>query len=504
MDLDSLGRWDNLRGVRVARQVLERAHGVTLAIVDTEGLLAHQQSGVLATPVAVCRAFLFGREGFSACDAHYRAIGRGAEGEEAQRCHAGLSTLAVPIAIDGEVLAHVVATGWAATIEEPDRSTLVTHLRKAAPNDDAAEAVRRLPVLDRGALATVRAALEGAAEEIVLHEQDRRARRASPEAPGLWGMIGRSPVMASVFDLLPKLAQSDATALVLGESGTGKELAAKALHEHGPRAKGPFVAQSCGAMSDELLESLLFGHVRGAFSGAERPSSGLFGAADGGTLFLDEVGEMSAAMQAKLLRVLQDRKYTPVGATAPRASDVRVVTATHRDLRAMVSAGAFREDLYFRLHVLVLKLPPLRERVGDIPLLADGFLNDVEGAPRKIGDAALECIERYEWPGNVRELRAEVERWAVTAADALAVEPRHLSPAVREAGGYGVAAAASTPEARAAAEGGGTLAEAIESLERAIIARGLERTEGNRTQLAKELDISRTTLADRLKRYDLE
>lgn len=501
MDLDSLGRWDNLRGVKVARRLLERAHGVTLAILDTEGLLAHQRSGVLATPVAVCRAFLFGRESFSACDAHYRAIGRD---EGSDTCHAGLTTLAVPITLDGEVLAHVVATGWAASADQPERSELVTLLRKSAPNDDAAEAVRRLPLLDRGALASVRAALEGAAEEIVLHEQDRRARRASPEAPGLWGMIGRSPVMASVFDLLPKLAQSDATALVLGESGTGKELAAQALHDNGPRAKGPFVAQSCGTMSDELLESLLFGHVRGAFSGADRPSSGLFGAADGGTLFLDEVGEMSPAMQAKLLRVLQDRKYTPVGATSPRAADVRVVTATHRDLRAMVDAGAFREDLYFRLHVLVLKLPALRERTGDIPLLVDTFLADVDGAPRKIGDAALECIERYEWPGNVRELRAEVERWAVTAADALAVEPRHLSPAVREAGGYGVAAAASTPEARAAAEGGGTLAEAIESLERAIIRRGLERTEGNRTQLAKELDISRTTLADRLKRYDLE
>jgi len=501
VDLDSLGRWTNLRGVKVARSILERAHGITLAILDTEGLLAHQRAGVLATPVAVCRAFLFGREGFAACDAHYRAIGRGEGGE---RCHAGLSTLSLPIELEGEAIAHVVATGWAIGDEEPERKALVERLRALAPNDDAGEAVRRLPVLQRAGLASVRAALESAAEEIVLHEQDRRARRSSPEAPGLWGMIGRSPVMGAVFDLLPKLAQSDATTLVLGESGTGKELAARALHDNGPRARGPFVAQSCGAMSDELLESLLFGHVRGAFSGAERPSTGLFGAADGGTLFLDEVGEMSPAMQAKLLRVLQDRKYTPVGATAPRDADVRVVAATHRDLRAMVDGGSFREDLYFRLHVLVLKLPPLRDRSGDLPLLVDAFLANVEGAPRKVGDAALECIERYEWPGNVRELRAEVERWAFTADGALAVEPRHLSPAVRAAGGYGVAAAASTPEARAAAEGGGTLAEAIESLERAIIRRGLERTEGNRTQLAKELDISRTTLADRLKRYELE
>ena len=501
MDLDTLGRWESLRGVRVARKVLERAHGVTLAILDSEGLLAHQRAGVLSTPVAVCRALLFHREGFAACDAHYRALGRGA-GDRV--CHAGLQTAVVPIAVEGEVLAHLVATGWAPSAEEPDRTELVQRLRALAPNDDVADAARRLPLLDRGALVGVRAALETAAAEIVAHEEDRRARASAPESPGLWGMVGRSPVMHAVFELVSKLAQSDATALILGESGTGKELAARALHDHGPRARGPFVAQSCGATTDELLESLLFGHVRGAFSGADRPSTGLFGAADGGTLFLDEVGEMSAAMQAKLLRVLQDRRYTPVGATAPRAADVRVVTATHRDLRAMVDRGEFREDLYFRLHVLVLRLPPLRERTGDLPLLVEGFLAEVQGAPRKVGDAALECIERYEWPGNVRELRAEVERWAVTAGDALTVEPRHLSPAVREAGAYSLAGSVSTPEARAAAEGAGTLAEAIASLERAIIQRGLERTEGNRTQLAKELDISRTTLADRLKRYDLE
>ena len=501
VDLDTLTRWDSLRGVRVARRVLERAHGVTLAVVDTEGLLAHQRAGVLSTPVAACRALLFHKEGFAACDAHYRDLGRGAGDRP---CHAGLQTEVFPVAVDGEVLAHLVASGWAPSAEEPDRAELVGRLRRAAPNDDGADAARRLPVLDRGALASVRAAAETAAAEIVAHEEDRRARAAAPESPGLWGMVGRSPVMHSVFELLPKLAQSDATALLLGESGTGKEIAARALHEHGPRASGPFVAQSCGATTDELLESLLFGHVRGAFSGADRPSTGLFGAADGGTLFLDEVGEMSAAMQAKLLRVLQDRKYTPVGATAPRAADVRVVTATHRDLRAMVDAGDFREDLYFRLHVLVLRLPPLRERTGDLPLLVEAFLAEVQGAPGKVGAAALECIERYDWPGNVRELRSEVERWAITAGDSLMVEPRHLSPAVREAGGYALAGAVSTPEARAAAQGTGTLAEAIASLERAIIDRGLERTEGNRTQLAKELDISRTTLADRLKRYGLE
>ena len=242
---------------------------------------------------------------------------------------------------------------------------------------------------------------------------------------------------------------------------------------------------------------------------------------------------MSSSMQAKLLRVLQDRRYMPVGATAPRDADVRVIAATHRNLRAMVEEGSFREDLYFRLHVLVLRLPALRDRAGDLPLLLDHFLHAQGDAPRQVSAAALECLERYPWPGNVRELRAEVERWGISAADALVVEPRHLSTAVRAAGGYGdmeghpevraptaiprsmgsstarsraVGSAPSTAQVATenAAAGVGTLAEAVEALERTLIERGLERTNGNRTQLAKELDISRTTLADRLKRYGLD
>jgi two-component system response regulator HupR/HoxA len=310
--------------------------------------------------------------------------------------------------------------------------------------------------------------------------------------------------MRETFELLRRVVASEAPVLVVGESGTGKELVARAIHAHGPRKHGPFVAQSCATLSDDVLEASLFGHVRGAFSGAIRGHEGLFGAAAGGTLFLDEVAEMSPAMQAKLLRVLSDGAYLPVGSTSPKKADVRLVSATHHDLSALVEDGRLRQDLYYRLHVIAVPLPPLRERPGDVRLLSEHFLREIEGAPARISQSAWRCLERYAWPGNVRELRAEMARWAVVCGPGLEVGPEHLSPAIRAAGGFAPARADHVENAdTSAAAGTGSLESAIAELERALLVRGLERTGGNRTRLAKELVISRTTLNERLKRYGL-
>jgi transcriptional regulator with PAS, ATPase and Fis domain len=233
-----------------------------------------------------------------------------------------------------------------------------------------------------------------------------------------------------------------------------------------------------------------------------RGSEGLFGAARGGTLFLDEVAEMPLAMQAKLLRVLSDGSYLPVGAVHPKRTDVRVLAATHRDLSGMVARGEFRQDLFYRLHVLAIELPPLRARTGDLKPLLDQFVAQTRDAPGRVSATAMRCLEKYGWPGNVRELRAEVERWAITAQGSPEVGPEHLSQPVREAGGYG--GGAEDDAILAASTGTGTLEQAVEALERALLARGLERTGGNRTQLARELAISRTTLLERLKRFGLE
>ncbi len=525
--IETLGRFERLRGVEVARAILKGAFGLELQLVTERGPLAHQRGAVMAGSSAICRAALFSRAGFARCDAHYRAIGAVADArEQALGCHLGLGTLAVPAQTPEGVL-YVVASGFSATsldgVPPVDPRGLAHALAALDPTlDEVSKLLAELPVVRGDRIATVRTILRVAAREIADDAEDElrritpRAARGlapstdapsggaeAPSAPGLFGLLGASPRMRAVFDVVRKVAASDANVLIVGESGTGKELVARAIHEHGARRSAPFVAQSCAAISSELLESTLFGHVRGAFSGATRGSAGLFGAARGGTLFLDEVAEMPMPMQAKLLRVLSDGTYLPVGAVRPQTTDVRVLAATHRDLPAMVVSGAFRQDLFYRLHVLAIELPPLRERAGDLGLLLARFLAETPDAPRRVSATATRCLEKYGWPGNVRELRAEVERWSVSAAGATEVGPEHLSRAVREAGGYG--SVGERDEAiREASAGTRTLEEAVEALERALLVRGLERTGGNRTRLAKELAISRTTLLERLKRYGME
>ncbi len=503
---DALARHERLRGVQVAKGILRAAFGLELVMVDARGPIAHQRGAVMTGSSEVCRAALFSRDGFARCDAFYATLGS-MEGAGIQRCHLGLLATHVPVIVDGAVLGHLAASGYvdprSRAHPPPDPSALAAALAELDPMlPDPSAPSRTLPVIAGDRNAVVRAILEAAAREIVAREEESRSRlRDGDELPGRYGIVGASGAMRALFGLMQRVVQSEATVLIHGESGTGKELVARALHEHGPRAGRPFVAANCGAVAADILESTLFGHVRGAFSGAIRASAGLFGAADGGTLFLDEVGEMSSAMQVKLLRVLQDGSYLPVGGTESRRANVRVIAASHRDLAAMVKAGTFRQDLFYRLHVLALEVPPLRDRPGDLPLLVQRFTREIDGVPARVGDAARRCLERYDWPGNVRELRAEVERWALAASGEPEVGPEHLSPPVRAAGGY--AGASGGEAAAAAAAGKGTLAAAVEALERAIIARGLERTEGNRTLLAKELGISRTTLNDRLKRYGL-
>jgi transcriptional regulator with GAF, ATPase, and Fis domain len=230
------------------------------------------------------------------------------------------------------------------------------------------------------------------------------------------GIVGKSPAIARLSKLILKVGASHVHVLVEGESGTGKELVARAIHAASPRASGPFVGENCAALSESLIESELFGHVRGAFTGAERDRRGLFALADGGTLFLDEVGDMSPRIQAKLLRVLQEKEFRPLGGRDVIRTDLRIVSATNRRLQEMVDAGTFRADLFYRLNVVGLKLPPLRERHEDVPLLAEHFLSRVRGGGRRgISHEALEMLSRYPWPGNVRELQNVIERAAVLA-----------------------------------------------------------------------------------------
>ena len=251
------------------------------------------------------------------------------------------------------------------------------------------------------------------------------------EAPSRFCMVGDSPAMHELFDLLERVAPSDVPVLVQGETGTGKELVAKALHEHGPRKARRLLAENCAAVPANLLESELFGHTKGSFTGAVADRQGHFVAADGGTVFLDEIGDMPLEMQAKLLRVLQDGEVRPVGSNKSRHVDVRVVAATNKDLPALCREGGFREDLYFRLAVVTLHLPALRDRAGDVAHLARFFLarfGEEQGRSASFTPAALAALEAYSWPGNVRELENEVQRaLALSSGD---IDVGDLSPRV--------------------------------------------------------------------------
>jgi DNA-binding NtrC family response regulator len=275
--------------------------------------------------------------------------------------------------------------------------------------------------------------LERALERAHLRRETVELRGRLEERYSFHNIVGSSPEIQRVFKAVTQVAPSRATVLVTGESGTGKELIAAAIHQRSPRAGKPFVRLHCAALAESLLESELFGHERGAYTGADRRREGRFEQADGGTLFLDEIGEISGATQVKLLRVLQEREFERVGGNQPVRVDVRVVAATNRDLKAMVAAGTFREDLYYRLNVINLTLPALRERPSDVPALAAHFLKrfaEENGKPiLTISDAVLAQLASYPWPGNVRELENVIER-AVVLADGAALEPQHLPPEI--------------------------------------------------------------------------
>ncbi len=324
--------------------------------------------------------------------------------------------------------------------------------------------------------------------------------------------------MRELVRWLERIRTTSATVVVSGENGTGKELVARAIHDHSPRAGKRFVATNCGAFNDNLLESEFFGHKRGSFTGAGSDKPGLFDVADGGTFFMDEVGDMSPALQVKLLRVLQEGVFLPVGATEPRRVDVRIIAATNRELSAMVERGTFRQDLYYRLNVFQLRVPPLRERAADIPLLAEHFLAKLakRDQQRKVlAGSTLARLVAHTWPGNVRELENEIERLWVLSGDSGVLSEEHLSAAIARAVRAPLSAARRAPEPAPASVsvGGAPLTEdllamklpaAVEALERRMIVDGLARARGNKTRAADALGISRRNLIRKVHALGLE
>jgi DNA-binding NtrC family response regulator len=318
-------------------------------------------------------------------------------------------------------------------------------------------------------------------------------RRRLDQKFGLNQIIGESKQMKDVFAKIQRAAPVDSTCLILGESGTGKELVAQALHHNSPRKKGPFVAVNCAAVPATLVESELFGHVRGAFTGATDRRVGRFEQADGGTLFIDEIGDFELGLQSKLLRVLETLTVTPVGGHEDRKVDVRVIAATSRDIRKMLEEGTFREDLYYRLNVVTIGLPPLRQRTDDIPILVEHFLKEISQqkhtASRRISPDVMRRFEAYRWPGNVRELRNTLERMMVLADGEVLTEkdlPEEIMAASNDLG-----SPRDVPNNLT-----------MDELERLAIAKALEQCSGNRTHAAEKLGISVRTLQRKLRHYE--
>jgi len=319
----------------------------------------------------------------------------------------------------------------------------------------------------------------------------RGARAHQRRAPAL---LGVSAAIRQVLDQVKQVAASPIPVLILGETGTGKELVARAIHEQSPRAGGPFIAVNCGALPDTLLESELFGHRRGAFTGADHDKTGLFEVADGGTIFLDEIGDTSPALQMKLLRVIETHELRPLGDTQMTAIDVRLVSATHRDLEAAIEEGTFRQDLFYRLNAVTLYVPPLRRRRVDIPFLAQHFaeeLGDEQARSIVLDEKFLDALSQREFPGNVRELRNAIERAITLAAPDEPISTRHLAPETRGTSAYPL------PQ-------WSTLRERVERVEAQAIREALASCDGNRSRMAEALGLSRPGLRYKMRRLGLD
>ena len=330
-------------------------------------------------------------------------------------------------------------------------------------------------------------------------QENKSLRAQLDQRFGMGNIVGRDYKMVKMFDLIESVSDTRTTVLILGESGTGKTMTARAIHQMSSRAEKPFVEVACGALPDTLLESELFGHVAGSFTGAVHDKIGKFLQADGGTIFLDEIATSSPSLQVKLLRVLQDREFEPVGGTKTHKVDIRLILATNGNLEELVAQGEFRQDLYYRINVITLMQPPLRERMGDIPLLAQHYLDEFRKQTGKsvtgFNEQALQMLQRYQWPGNVRELVNVVER-AIVLTKRTVIGIEDFPDALRRG--------ATAPDASQTRGGGANLKAALANPERQIILDALENNGWNRQNTAELLGINRTTLYKKMKKYGIQ
>jgi len=508
-------RWDEFDKMHVIRRLKElvgKWWNVQINFTDTRGKLRGVPEGRFFNPLNnICKAVTADNKGFESCrDTALKTTveATNSKTHKVFKCHAGFSVISVPIRVNGQYHGCVFGDGF--IVEETaaaQRIQIKSYLERnfVGKESELTNYLDSLPVLSQKDVEYLTELVNLVVEEIVLthkslSDQKRKVDELSKELGARYSfdqMIGKSSAMQSMYRLLERICESDSTVLVQGENGTGKELIARALHFNSRRKTGKFVVVNCGAFNENLLESELFGHVKGSFTGAIKDKKGLFEEADGGTLFLDEIGDTSMTMQVKMLRVLQEGTFTPVGSTQLKSANVRILAATNRDLQAMVKDGTFREDLFYRLNVINLRVSPLRERLEDIPILVDHFISVfAKQGNKQVKTMSKVCLERlmnHDWPGNVRELENEIERLCVLAGNDQEIQVDYLSPRIMDSAskfsGYRV---------------NGRLKDALEDLEKEMIKDGLERNRWNKSKLAKELGISRAGLIMKVEKYGLD
>ncbi len=497
--------WDEILELRVVRALgglITRRWRLGISFVTADGELVDRAN--FPPPHGPCHE-LWSLEGRG------QEVGRGVarvmESDAVADVHVGqlgLREVTCPIVIEGEVQGGVVAGGFLG----PDDAH-GGELQRAmdAAGVDALAWQEELPRLDTADERYLRELVDVLAREVTRFQSETMAvERRHLGADVEWTtkysydeIIGKSRPMKDLYHLLDKVIDSDSTVLIQGENGTGKELIAKAIHFNSNRQVRRFVVQNCSAFNDNLLDSELFGHRKGAFTGAIGDKQGLFEVADGSTFFLDEIGDMSAALQVKLLRVLQEGTFIPVGDTQPKKVDVRIIAATNRDLKHMVEHDEFREDLYYRINVINIVIPPLRDRKEDIPMLVEHFLEKhARGERNRLKKLSKGCLSRlmeYAWPGNIRELENEIERLVVLAGDEKLVGNDLLSSRIAQP---------FPQEDMHAAHNPNCLPDAIKNLERTMIYEVLKRNHWNKTRAAQELHISRRNLIRKVQKYKLE
>lgn len=491
---------------QLARAVAQR-WGIWVGFIDEHGAqveLCPQQG----RPVrALCEMFLVNpslQEG--SCGGSLRRWAKEAQLTSSyaltkKTCHAGFHAVLSPVMRSAsQRVGYVYASGFLTQSGELHQTIeLKQRTRHLTQQGVSTSTIEGLPLLSSQDVESLGTLMQTLASLFASSIPESDVLKGGADATLFEDMIGESPIMLNLFRLIERVARSEANALVLGANGTGKELVARAIHKRSARHANPLMIQNCAAFPPQLMESELFGHKKGAYSGAHRDRQGLFAQAHRGTFFLDEIGELDLALQAKLLRVLQEGTFTPVGDNVAQKVDVRMICATNRDLQGMVRDGTFRQDLYYRVNVITLRTPDLRNRSADIPLLCDHFLTKArsrhEIARKTLSPEVLSALVAYEWPGNVRQLDNEIERMAILSGEDTVIGPEHLSEQLGR-----------VPERDFVLDvlDDMTLPEAQEMIERRMILAALESTNWNKSQSAKRLGVSRRNLIRKVAHYAFE